>query len=88
MKVKITDIEVGHRARKLFGNIDINTLSNGMAFSEEIKLRAIFSGLKWNEKKINIKKRKGASKLNPFYDGIKNVSKLFKLFYEIRIKRN
>ncbi|TRZ79854.1 glycosyltransferase family 2 protein [bacterium] len=90
-KTKIKDSQSGmviFRREKLFSNININALSNGMAFSEEIKVNVIFSGLKWNEKKINIKKRKGTSKLNPIYDGIKNISKLFKLYYELKIRKN
>ena len=90
-QTKIKDSQSGmviFKRKEFFSNININALSDGMAFSEEIKVRAIFSGLKWKEGKINIKKREGASKLNPLYDGIKNIKKLFKLYYEIKIKKS
>jgi len=90
-KTRIKDSQSGmmvFRKEKLFNKINVGLLSNGMAFSEEIKARIIFTKLRWKEGKITIKKRQGASKLNPVCDGVKNVSKLFKLYYEIRTKGN
>jgi glycosyltransferase involved in cell wall biosynthesis len=74
---------------KVLEKINISKLSNGMSFSEDIKARVIFSRLKWQEKKINIKKRRnGPSKLRPFSDGVKNILHMFFIFYDLRIRKN
>lgn len=56
--------------------------SDGMAFSEEIKIAAFNSGLRCDETGISYKERAGEAKLNRIRDGIKNLIFLF----EKRIK--
>lgn len=53
--------------------------SQGMAFSEEIKMAAILGGFKWQEVGINYFPRLGQSKLNMWRAGFSN---LFFLFYK------
>ncbi|MEM3373467.1 MAG: glycosyltransferase family 2 protein [Candidatus Anstonellales archaeon] len=51
---------------------------NDMAFSEEIKIEAHLSKLKYDEVPITYKQRKGKVKLKAWEDGIKNLFYLFK----------
>ena len=75
--------------KEVLEKINISQLSNGMSFSEDIKARVIFSGLKWQEKKINIKKRRdGPSKLRPLSDGIRNILHMFSILYDLKIRKN
>jgi glycosyltransferase involved in cell wall biosynthesis len=57
----------------------INPTQPGMAFSEEIKLKALSSGLKFGEEHIVYLPREGESKLAPWHDGISNLLYLIKL---------
>jgi len=90
--VRIKDSQSGmmiFNKNKVLEKINISQLSNGMSFSEDIKARVIFSRLKWQEKKINIKKRRnGPSKLRPLSDGVKNILHMFSVFYDLRISKN
>lgn len=53
--------------------------SDGMAFSEEIKIEALMNrDVKFVEKHIAYSTRVGEKKLNPYRDGIKNIMFLFK----------
>ena len=53
--------------------------SNGMPFSEEIKIRIIKAGFRFTEKPVNYYERLGGVELNTFRDGINNLLFLFKL---------
>ena len=53
--------------------------SDGMPFSEEIKIRVIKAGLKFREVRVDYKNRIGEVVLNSFGDGIPNLLYLFKL---------
>jgi hypothetical protein len=53
--------------------------SNGMAFSEEIKIEAIrCKEIGFREISINYSQRVGEKKLQPWRDGIRNILFLFK----------
>ncbi|MBI5186308.1 MAG: glycosyltransferase family 2 protein [Nitrospinae bacterium] len=53
--------------------------SNGMAFSEEIKIEALIrKDVKFIEKHISYSNRVGEKKLQPYRDGMKNILFLFK----------
>jgi hypothetical protein len=54
-------------------------ISDGMAFSEEIKIEAILKPeIGFQEMPIRYSNRAGAKKLNPWYDGWRNLVFLFK----------
>lgn len=57
--------------------------SDGMPFSEELKIRVAKSGLKFREVPIEYRERIGEVKLNSFEDGVKNLLYLFKLRMEL-----
>lgn len=57
----------------------IKLKSNGMAFSEEIKIEAIRRKLKFREVHIPYHERYGEKKIKKFQDGIKNLFFLFTL---------
>lgn len=53
--------------------------SNDMAFSQEIKIDAIYyNKLRWNEIEINYSIRQGKSKLNPLKHGILNLMSIIR----------
>ncbi len=52
---------------------DMNLESNGMAFSEEIKIEAIRNGIRFREISIQYSSRLGEIKLNPWRDGFYNL---------------
>lgn len=52
--------------------------SDGMSFSEEIKIEAFNNGFKCKEVPIRYRKRIGEIKLNPWKDGFKNLQFLFR----------
>ncbi len=56
----------------------LNVTSNGMAFSEEIKIEAVQKGLQFDEIPINLRPRKGDAKIHSWRDGLKNWGFLFK----------
>ncbi len=53
--------------------------NKGMAFSEEIKIRAILGGAKFREVHIPYRERFGKKKIRKFRDGMKNLIFLLKL---------
>ena len=57
----------------------IDVKSDGMPFSEEIKLRVIKAGLKFREVPVSYGERIGEVKLDSFRDGFKNLFYLFRL---------
>ena len=57
----------------------IDVKSDGMPFSEEIKLRVIKAGLKFREVPVSYGERIGEEKLESFRDGFKNLFYLFRL---------
>ncbi len=58
--------------------IDFDKMSNGMPFSQEIKIIAKLNGYKIIEIPITYKQRVGEKKLNSFRDGFNNLFSLFK----------
>ena len=60
----------------------INAHEGSMAFSEEIKMKAILAKLKFGEEHISYLPRVGASKLLPLKDGWENLAYLFKLRFK------
>ncbi len=52
--------------------------SDGMPFSEEIKIEAVKKGLHYAEVPINLRQRKGEAKIQSWGDGWKNFKFLFK----------
>ncbi|MEF8832761.1 MAG: glycosyltransferase family 2 protein, partial [Candidatus Thermoplasmatota archaeon] len=56
----------------------LNVTSDGMPFSEEIKIEAIKKGLKVDEVPIEYRKRKGEAKIRSLKDGFKNFTFLWK----------
>jgi len=57
----------------------IDVRSDGMPFSEEIKIRVIGAGLKFREVPVSYGERIGEVKLDSFRDGFKNLFYLFRL---------
>lgn len=57
---------------------DLEVLSGGMPFSQELKLEAFYKGFKCDEVPIVYKPRIGQVKLNTIQDGIRNTLQLFK----------
>jgi glycosyltransferase involved in cell wall biosynthesis len=66
---------------------DIMPKSDGMEFSEEIKIRAYLQGKRISEFLIPYRKRKGKEKLKRFRDGLKNFLYIFVLFLHSRFER-
>jgi glycosyltransferase involved in cell wall biosynthesis len=56
---------------------ELDVLSSGMSFSQEIKIEAFIKGFKCDEVSINYRTRAGKEKLNTVRDGIKTSSHLF-----------
>ncbi len=56
----------------------LNVTSDGMPFSEEIKIEAIRKGVKFDEVPIDYRKRKGEAKIRSGKDGLKNLIFLWK----------
>ena len=52
--------------------------ADGMAFSEEIKIEALKTGVRFAEIPVNYSSRLGEIKLNPWRDGIQNLLYLVK----------
>ena len=53
--------------------------SDGMPFSQELKIKAVRSTKAWKQVPIRYRKRVGKVELNPFRDGLKNLIHLVKL---------
>jgi len=64
--------------REVWDRIKEKVKSDGMAFSQEIKIEAFRSGFSCCEVGIHYKRREGKVKLNAFRDGIGNLTNLFK----------
>jgi glycosyltransferase involved in cell wall biosynthesis len=62
---------------KVWESIAAKVKSDGMAFSQEIKIEAYRNGFECTEIDIEYKRRKGTVKLNAFRDGIGNFLHLF-----------
>jgi len=56
----------------------LNVTSDGMPFSEEIKIEAVKKGLKFDEVPIEYRERKGEAKIRSLKDGFKNFGFLWK----------
>ena len=81
---RVRDTQSGMWAfrRGLLGKIEPK--SDGMPFSEEIKLEVVRKGLRLVEVPINYRPRKGESKLRSWEDGWKNFRHLFRLRFSGR----
>jgi len=81
--IKINDSQSGMWVfrRKILDHI--LPISNGMAFSEEIKIRAFKNKLRAMEVPLTYQRRKGTAKLNPVKDGLRNLGHLFKLWLHL-----
>lgn len=81
--VKINDSQSGMWVfkRSVLGHI--LPISNGMSFSEEIKIRAFKNKLRALEVPVVYQKRKGRAKLSPVKDGLKNLGHLFRLWLRL-----
>jgi len=66
----------------------ISLTSKEFSIVEEFKVHIINRNIKFSELSINCGRRQGISRLSPLKDGIKNIFFLFKLYYELRIKKN
>ncbi len=64
--------------RSVWERIKDKVKSDGMPFSQEIKIEAYRSGLKCGEVGIKYRKRHGEVKLNPWRDGVGNMTHLFR----------
>jgi glycosyltransferase involved in cell wall biosynthesis len=62
--------------RRILANMVLQ--SDGMAFSEEIKIEALRTGVRFEEISIQYSSRLGEIKLNPWRDGIRNLAFLFR----------
>ncbi|MDK2849469.1 MAG: hypothetical protein PWP03_421 [Candidatus Woesearchaeota archaeon] len=70
--------------RSFLNEINLDLLSDGMAFSEEIKAIALMLNKRIKEIPIIYRKRVGSSKLRTFSDGLENLKELFR--FKIRIE--
>lgn len=57
---------------------NLNVVSSGMPFSQELKIEAFIHGYKCAEIPINYRSRAGKEKLNTISDGLGNITHLFK----------
>ncbi|ACX72063.1 glycosyl transferase family 2 [Methanocaldococcus vulcanius M7] len=64
--------------REVIEKMNFDIMSEGMPFSQEIKLYAIYLGFKFLEIPITYRKRIGKKKLDPVKDGIDNFINLLK----------
>lgn len=64
--------------RRVWDGIKGRVKSDGMAFSQEIKIEAFRSGFRCLEAGIVYRKREGEVKLNAFRDGVGNLAHLFR----------
>jgi len=78
--VKFSDSQSGMwlMKRSVWEKIKDRVKSDGMPFSQEIKIEAFRSGFKCSEVGIRYRKREGEVKLNPWRDGIGNMLHLFR----------
>ncbi len=75
---KLKDSQSGMWAFKKSALIHLNVTSDGMPFSEEIKIEAIKKGVNFKEVPIDYRERKGEAKIRSWKDGWKNFKFLFK----------
>lgn len=64
--------------KEVWGRIKEKVKSDGMPFSQEIKIEAFRAGFRCGEVGIAYRKRHGEVKLNPWRDGIGNMVQLFR----------
>jgi hypothetical protein len=67
---------------KILRNLKLE--SDGMPFSEEIKIKVIKAGFRFAERPVDYYKRLGDVKLNTFRDGLNNLLFLFKLRFNFK----
>ena len=64
--------------KEVIGSMDLDIMSGGMPFSQEIKIYAIYNNFKFKEIPIIYRERIGDKKLNPIKDGFDNFINLIK----------
>jgi len=77
-RTHVNDSQSGMWAFRKSSLQHMNVTSDGMPFSEEIKIEAIKKGLNFDEIPINLRPRKGEAKIRSWKDGFKNWIFLFK----------
>ncbi|MFP3871837.1 MAG: glycosyltransferase family 2 protein [Candidatus Natronoplasma sp.] len=77
-RTDINDSQSGMWVFKRSALRHLNVTSDGMPFSEEIKIEAIKKGVKFDEVPIEYRERKGEAKIRSFKDGFKNFFFLWK----------
>jgi len=78
-KINLKDSQSGMWIFKAKVLKNLKLESEGMSFSEEIKIKVIKAGFRFVEKPVDYFERLGKAKLNTFRDGIRNLFFLFKL---------
>lgn len=80
-KKRITDSQTGFRAFKKCVIEEIKLFSNGYEVETELTVKTLKNGFKVHETPITFEKRKnGASRLNPLFDGLKIMTTIFKAY--------
>ncbi len=77
-RTDINDSQSGMWVFKKTALRHLNVTSDGMPFSEEIKIEAIKKDLKFDEVPIEYRQRKGEAKIRTLSDGFKNFTFLWK----------
>ncbi len=77
-RTNINDSQSGMWVFKRTALRHLNVTSDGMPFSEEIKIEAIKKGIRFDEVPIEYRERKGEAKIRSFKDGFKNFVFLWK----------
>jgi len=77
-RTDINDSQSGMWVFKSSALRHLNVTSDGMPFSEEIKIEAIKKGVKFDEVPIEYRERKGEAKIRTLKDGFKNFFFLWK----------
>lgn len=87
-RTNIADSQSGmlvFKKQKVLAHLPLGRMSDGMAFSEELKARVIRAGFSFREVPVVIKQRQyGGGKLAALPDGIRNLKRLVELYYELR----
>lgn len=71
--------------RTALATLDVATLPDGMAFSQEIKIRAFRGGLRAREIPAGLKPRLGEAVLSSWKDGVGNLRSLLRLRFSRRL---
>ena len=82
--MKIRDSQTGMWCfkKKIIESLNLETFSDGMPFSEEIKVKVFRKGFRFVEIPIDYRLRVGEAKIQSFRDGLKVLFFLFKLRFQ------